>query len=442
MKAVVTTGHGGYDKLEYKDVPIPSLNAGELLIQVLAAGVNNTEINTRLGWYSETVTSSTDDTAVQEEKEATQKADGGWNEATPFPFIQGTDCCGRVVEVASNVDSGLMGARILVRPCIRKTDFNSLENIWMASDFDGAFAQYVKVPASEVFKVNSDWSDAELGSIPCAYGTAENMIHRAKVSANDHVLVTGASGGVGSAVVQLAKRRGAWVTAVTSKQKVAQLQAIGADQVFSREDDLIAKLGKDRVDVIVDNVAGDAFKNRLDLLRRGGRYASSGAIAGPLVTLDMRTFYLKDLTLIGCTAWDEPVFPNLISYIEQNEIKPLIAQTFPLVHRGINSEHIWFNIPPLCFKYSTRHRIYPLLTLCCTRTNCRRSKSISRKKTYRKICTNPPTPQFIKVHVLYQILLCHPLTPSPCHPLTSSHHHLKAHSATPLPTQTPLLEIP
>ena len=77
-------------------------------------------------------------------------------------------------------------------------------------------------------------------------------------------------------------------------------------------------------------VAGAGFGAMLDVLRRGGRYVSSGAIAGPLVELDMRVFYLKDLTLIGCTAWDAPVFPNLVSYIERGEIRPLLAGTWPL----------------------------------------------------------------------------------------------------------------
>ncbi|TVR05688.1 MAG: alcohol dehydrogenase, partial [Spirochaetaceae bacterium] len=82
--------------------------------------------------------------------------------------------------------------------------------------------------------------------------------------------------------------------------------------------------------VVIDNVAGPAFPGLLNVLKRGGRYASSGAIGGPMVTLDMRTFYLKDLTLIGCTAWDAPVFPNLVSYIERGELRPLVAKTFPL----------------------------------------------------------------------------------------------------------------
>ena len=330
MKAVVTTGHGGYDKLEYRDVPVPSLAPGEVLLQVLAAGVNNTEINTRLGWYSSLVTTSTQTAADSEEKEAVAKPDGGWSEATPFPFIQGTDCCGRVVAVAPGGDEDTLGSRVLVRPCLRPQGFGSMENIWMASDFDGAFAQFLKVPASEVFAVECDWDDAELGSIPCAYGTAENMLHRAKVVAGEHVLVAGASGGVGSAVVQLAKRRGASVTAIAGKAKMEQVRSIGSDSVVNREEDIVAGLGENSVDVVVDNVAGPAFGGMLKVLKRGGRYVSSGAIGGPLVTLDMRTFYLKDLTLVGCTAWDEPVFPNLITYIERGELRPLVAKTFPL----------------------------------------------------------------------------------------------------------------
>ncbi len=330
MKAVVTIGHGGHDKLQYCDVPVPIPGPGTVLLQVLAAGINNTEINTRLGWYSTSVTTGTAGAATAQDTSAATKADGGWNTATPFPLIQGTDCCGQVVAIGAGGDESLIGARVLVRPCIRPDGFGSMNNIWMASDFDGAFAQFVKVPASEVFPIRCDWSDAELGSIPCAYGTAENMLHRAGVHQGEHVLITGASGGVGSAAVQLAKRRGARVTAVVGKSKMEQVRLIGADQVIERQDDLIAILGEESVDCVIDNVAGPAFGNLLKTLKRGGRYASSGAIAGPLVALDMRTFYLKNLTLIGCTAWDEPVFPNLIGYIERGELYPLVAKSFPL----------------------------------------------------------------------------------------------------------------
>ncbi len=91
MKAVVTTGNGGYGKLEYRDVPVPRIGPGEALLRVLAAGINNTEINTRLGWYSNSVTTATSDAADAQEEHTTHRADGGWNETTPYPFIQGTE---------------------------------------------------------------------------------------------------------------------------------------------------------------------------------------------------------------------------------------------------------------------------------------------------------------------------------------------------------------
>jgi 2-desacetyl-2-hydroxyethyl bacteriochlorophyllide A dehydrogenase len=330
MKAAVTIGNGGYDQLVYRDVPVPTLSPGEVLVQVLAAGVNNTEINTRLGWYSESVSTGTAGAALAGETIPGGRPDGGWSAATPFPFIQGTDCSGRVVAAAQDVDDRMLGQRVLVRPCIRSNGFSSMDTVWMGSDFDGAFAQFVTVPASEAFPVQCDWTDVELASIPCSSGTAENMLHRVRVVHGEHVLVAGASGGVGSAVVQLAKRRGATVTAITTSAKSDQVRSIGADHIVHRDEDIVSVLGGRSVDVVVDNVAGSAFGDMLKVLRRGGRYVSSGAIGGPLVTLDMRTFYLNDLSLVGCTAWDEPVFANLISYIERGEIRPLVARTFPL----------------------------------------------------------------------------------------------------------------
>ena len=131
----------------------------------------------------------------------------------------------------------------------------------------------MKVPASEVFPVDCDWSDAELATIPCAYGTAENMLHRAALRAGERVLITGASGGVGSAAIQLARRRGARIVAVTSRDKIAAMLALGCETVLERDQDPITVLGEGSVDLIVDNVAGPQFSVMPKLLRRGGRYA-------------------------------------------------------------------------------------------------------------------------------------------------------------------------
>ncbi len=330
MMAMVTVGQGGYEQLEWRTVPLPALQAGEVLLQVLAAGINNTDINTRLGWYG-----ARDQAAQGPAQQA--GATAGWNGATPFPLIQGADCCGRVVAVAADVAARsqapgvpLPGQRVLVRSCMRVQGFGAPDTRWLGTDFDGAFAQYLKVPAGEVFAVHSDWSDVELASLPCAWGTAENMLHRARVMAGERVWVTGASGGVGSAVLQLAKRRGAHVTAITSRDKREAVAALGADVVLCREDGVAAYAPVPPADVVVDNVGGAGFGALLKAVRRGGRYVSSGAIAGAAVALDMRYFYLKDITLIGCTAWDEPVFPNLIGYVERNEIRPVVAGSFAL----------------------------------------------------------------------------------------------------------------
>ena len=321
MKAVVTTGHGGYDRLHHCEVPVPGLRTGEVLLQVLAAGVNNTDVNLRVGWYSST---------GDHDGDGDGDGDGGWRGASPFPLIQGADCCGRVVAVHTSVDAALIGRRALVRSCMRVDGFASMDTVWLGSDLDGAFAEYVRVPAGEVFPVECDWSDVELATIPCAYATAENMLRRAQLSHGERVVVTGASGGVGSAAVQLAARRGAFVIAVASAEKLEAVKALGAHQVVDRSTDVLAAVGADTVDLVIDNVAGPGFTTTLGLLRRGGRYVTSGAIAGHTVTLDLRTLYLRDITLIGTTAWDEPVFGDVVSYVQRSELRPVVAGVFPL----------------------------------------------------------------------------------------------------------------
>jgi len=331
MAAVLLTAHGGFEALQYRDdVAVPLPRADEVLIKVAAAGINNTDINTRIGWYSKKVGSDTNSGAAAGFDEV-DDADASWSGvALEFPRIQGADCCGVIVAVGTEVDPYRVGERVIVRNMLRSyVDYRPFECWTFGSECDGAFAQYTRAPARETWRVDCDWSDAELASIPCAYSTAENMLQRAAVG-SERVLVTGASGGVGSAAVQLAKRRGAHVTALASAAKLDDLSALGADVVIDRNADLAAVIGSQRIDVVVDLVAGAAWPALLEVLKRGGRYVTAGAIAGPLVELDVRTLYLKDLTLIGCTFQQDSVFENLVGYIERGEIRPLVAATFPL----------------------------------------------------------------------------------------------------------------
>ena len=331
MSAVLTTGHGGYEMLEFrKDIKVPSPDSDQVLIKVLGAGINNTDINTRTAWYSKSVKAETNANHSQGEDD-----DGSWSgESLEFPIIQGADCYGEIVSVGGDVDAGRIGERVLVRTMQQyAVDYRPYECWTMGSECDGAFAEYMLAFSDESFKIESNWSNAELASIPCAYSTAENLLERSDVKESEVVLITGASGGVGSAAIMLAKRRGARVVAVASEAKARMVQEIGADEVIHREDKLIDSIDNESIDVVIDLVAGESWGELLEVLKKGGRYAASGAIAGPIVELDVRTLYLKDLVLIGCTFQDRQVFQNLIGYIERNEIKPLVSKTYPL--RGI-----------------------------------------------------------------------------------------------------------
>lgn len=325
MKAMVLTGHGGLDRLEWReDMPVPRPMAGEVLIRVGAAAVNNTDVNTRTGWYSKAVRGDTNSAATTGYGGASD-TDGGWSGALSFPRVQGADCCGEIVAVGEGVDPARIGERVLVQPMYRPTGGEEDALVTFGSERDGGFAEFTTVGSEHALRIESSLSDVELASFPCAFSTAEGMIQRAGLGV-ERVLITGASGGVGSAGVQLAKRRGAHVTAVTSPAKAEDLRALGADAILGRDD----PLPEDAYDVVLDLVGGPQWPRLLDALKVRGRYVTSGAIAGPIVELDLRTLYLKDLTLIGSTRQGPQVFADLVGYIERGEIRPVLAETYPL----------------------------------------------------------------------------------------------------------------
>ncbi|MFC5583816.1 alcohol dehydrogenase family protein [Nitratireductor kimnyeongensis] len=325
MKAMVLTGHGGLEKLEWReDVPVPRPDAGEVLIRVGASSVNNTDVNTRTGWYSKSVRGDTN-SAAAEGYGGVSDADGAWSGALNFPRIQGADCCGRIVSVGEGVDRARIGERVLVRPMHRPGGGEPDTLVTFGSERDGAFAEYTTVGSEHALRIESALSDVELASFPCAFSTAEGMIQRANL-ANERVLITGASGGVGSAAVQLAKRRGAHVTAVTTPAKMEALEALGAETMIDRND----PFPQSAFHVVLDLVGGPRWPGLLDSLVPGGRYVTSGAIAGPIVELDLRTLYLKDLTLIGSTRQAPSVFSDLVSYIEAGDIRPVVAERYRL----------------------------------------------------------------------------------------------------------------
>ena len=331
MRAMVTMGHGGLDQMVFhEDWPTPVPAPDQVLVRVGACGLNNTDVNTRSGWYSKTVSGATTGDAYDEVGEE----DPTWGgRPITFPRIQGADVCGEIVAVGSDIDPARLGERVITDNWIRDPDdpLNKNSTGYYGSECDGGFAEYAVMPGRNALAVDSPLSNAELATFSCAYSTAEGMLTRAVVTGADTVLVPGASGGVGGAVVQLAKLRGARVIAMASEAKQGDVAALGADLMLPRRpDDLATALAGETVTVVADVVGGDMWPLLIDVLARGGRYTCSGAIAGPMVDFDLRTFYLRDLTFTGSTVIDPDVMPRLVSFIESGAIRPVLAATFPL----------------------------------------------------------------------------------------------------------------
>ncbi|WP_299849772.1 alcohol dehydrogenase family protein [uncultured Roseovarius sp.] len=331
MQAMVLKGHGDLDAYEWhEDWPVPRIGPDDVLIKVGACGMNNTDVNTRSGWYSKAVDDATTGGAFDEVDEE----DPTWGgRPLSFPRIQGADAVGRVVAAGANADQSLIGKRVMVDGWQR--DWSDPDNMdktgYFGSERDGGYAQYTSADRRDIAVVDSPLSDAELATFQCSYTTAEGMLTRASVGADDTVLIPGASGGVGGALIQLAKRRGARVIAMASEAKHADVAAMGPDVILPRcPDNLRSALGDEKITVVADIVGGAQWPALIDVLERGGRYTCSGAIAGPMVTLDLRTFYLRDLTFTGSTIIPQHVFHDVVRYIERGEIRPMLAATYPL----------------------------------------------------------------------------------------------------------------
>lgn len=318
MRAMLLTGFGGYEKLVFRsDVPVPSPASDEVLIRVGACGVNNTDIWTREGAYG-----------------ANEKS--GWQGGTfLFPRIQGFDIVGRIVGVGKNVPKDRVGRRVMVNPTLYASGEDALfQATYIGSERDGGFAEFVCVPNQNAHQIESSLTDQQLATFMTSYLTAEHMLNRAELAPNETVLVTGASGGVGSALIQLAHLRGARVMAVIGKGKAKYLEQFGVDAMFFREEiglqSVRSQLPFGGVDVVADVVGGEQVALLLELLRPSGRYVTAGAVAGPLITLDWRRLYLKQLTLLGSTMGTQDESKQIVNYVASGKIKPLLAGLYPL----------------------------------------------------------------------------------------------------------------
>lgn len=325
MLAAVLTGHGGPEMVEIRDdVAAPEPGPDEVRVAVAAAAVNNTDIWTREGAYG----AADDPDAVV-----------GW-QGVPIetPRIQGADVVGRVDRVGARVDGSLVGRRVLVDPAEYEHDGDDATPVaYLGSERDGGFAQYVAVDRARVHDVDdSPLTDEELAALPTAYGTAMRMLARAEVARGERVLVTGASGGVGLAAVQLAHQLGAEVIALTTAETAEAVGAAGAARIVDRHGDVEAQLaevaaaGADGLDVVVDVVGGALFARWLAHLRRHGRIVVAGAVAGPRVEIDLRRVYLGQQRIIGSSMHTPADFGRLVDLARRGRLAPVVAAVFDL----------------------------------------------------------------------------------------------------------------
>ncbi|WP_331448908.1 zinc-binding dehydrogenase [Streptomyces prasinus] len=320
MRAVRIVKHGGPEVLEPTEVPVPTPRAGEVLVRVSSVALNNTDLWTREGAYG---------------RPGDPKALSGWRGPVGFPRIQGADVAGRVVAVGADADGGLVGRRVVVDPAAYDAEGPDANPVGlMGSERDGGYAEYVTAPVERVHDVTeSPLTDDQLAALPTAYGTALGMVERGRLREGETVLVSGASGGVGLALVQIARARGARVLAVSSGSKIDSVREAGAHRVVDRARDVAGQIraaAPEGIDVALDVVAGDLVSEGLPLLREGGRWVIAGALGGYDVAFDVRRLYLHNAQVIGSAMHTPAHFGLLMDLARQGGIRPVIAATFPL----------------------------------------------------------------------------------------------------------------
>jgi NADPH:quinone reductase-like Zn-dependent oxidoreductase len=324
MTAAVLHRHGGPEALEVRDDwPVPQPGPGQVLVQVGAAALNNTDIWTREGAYG-----------LQGQPDAR----AGWRGPLDFPRVQGGDIAGTVSEVGDDVPEAWVGRRVLVDPAFYAGEREDAVPVGLlGSEADGGFATYVVVDAVRLHDMSdSPLSDEELAALPVAYGTAMGMLERGRIGKGEVVLVTGASGGVGFAVVQLAAARGARVMALTSGAKAEAVRGAGAEVTLSRDMDPadlqreLRAAAPGGLDAVADVAGGPWLERMLPALHDGARWVIAGAVAGPVVSFDLRRLYLHNLTLIGSSMHTPAHFAALAELARTGALRPRIAASYRL----------------------------------------------------------------------------------------------------------------
>lgn len=335
MQAAVLTGHGGPEMIEIRDDwPVPIPGAGEVLVRITATAKNNTDRKVREGLY---------DTSGQGAVASFSMA----GNTLTFPRIQGADVVGRIAAVGPGVDPVRIGERGLL-------DFNiypdARRDLNLAPDYyghgaDGGFAEYGVFPADQFHHIpNPDLGDAELATLGmCSWQTALHMLTSSKVGAGENILVTGASGGVGTALIQLCRLLGAVPHAIASPGKDEILKSLGAETVIHRQagasltEAIRDKTGGCVIDAVMDLVGGRMTVPLLqcmctDMRARATppRMSIAGASNGNLSEIPWTLIYLNQIRICGVSHGTRAEAERLVSWIREGQLRPVLAGTVPL----------------------------------------------------------------------------------------------------------------
>lgn len=334
---MVLVGHGGPERLEWRtDVPTPQLSdrPNDVLIRITAAGLNNTDVWTREGAY-----------AAAPLDDAPASAQASWRGAMKFPRIQGGDIVGTVVDVGQSVDAGLRGRRVMVDPTlyVDPDGKSSIQSSLVGSEMDGGFAQYAAVPQSNIYPVDDacPLSDVQLAALPIAWITAEGMLNKARVGPGSRIIVTGASGGVGTAALVLAAkvRRATAIPLCSSSKLEALRQATGLPLEVALVrgnlgEDLATQLHstglRRTITAVLDLVAGQQVATLLDSLQDGGTYVVAGSVEGKQTTLDIRQLYMRELSIFGSVMGSRAEAHSIFQLADRGDIQPPIGSVWPL----------------------------------------------------------------------------------------------------------------
>ncbi len=311
MKALLLRKHGGLEELSVvPDYPVPAATEGHVVIRVGASSFNYHDVFTVRGMPGIKV---------------------------PFPVVIGLDMAGTITEVGSGVTGWNAGDRVLVNPLNKKKGL-------MGEMMDGGMAEYCLVAADQLLRMPAEVTFEQAASLPVAYGTAHRMlVTHDTVKKGERVLILGASGGVGTGCVILAKHLGAEVIACTSSpQKMQKLKELGADEVVNvKETDFskwaVEKYGKPQrrsydggVDVVINFTGGDTWHPSLRCLKRGGKLLVCGATAGYDPKEDLRYVWSFELKIIGSNSYYDDDLHALLKLIAQGKLKPVIDTVLPL----------------------------------------------------------------------------------------------------------------